>query len=334
MSVNAYAAKAAKAALEKFNYDLGNLGPNEIEVAITHCGICHSDVHLVDNDWGISTYPLVPGHEIVGTIANIGSDVAHLKKGQRVGIGWQCGSCMACEWCLGGKQNLCAKELPVCVGRYGGFADRVKVDGRFAFALPETLTSANAAPLLCAGATVYSPLSNYGVKSNMRVGIIGIGGLGHLAVQFAHAMGCEVTAFSSSKDKENDVKKLGADNFASSVDVNEMKKLNTHFDFILSTVHVDLNWPTMIDMLRPYGQLCVVGIPPKPLEVPVFPLIIGNRSVCGSNIGNIETINEMLKFAARHNIQAQIEIEPMHNANAALERVRKDKARFRIVLEN
>lgn len=331
MKVKGYAALAPKQALECFDYEPKKLDEHEIEVAITHCGICHSDLHLIDNDWGVSSYPLIPGHEIVGNVSAIGTAVTHLQVGQRVGVSWQCGACMICEWCLSGNHNFCASEQPICIDHFGGFADKVQVDGRFAFLLPETLDSAQAAPLLCAGATVYSALIKY-AQPGMRVGIIGIGGLGHLAVQFAHAMGCDVTAFSSSPDKQVEVMKLGASHFKSSTDVNELINLANSFDFLLSTVHVELAWEPIVNMLKPYGKLCLVGIPDKPIQIPTLSLILGNRSICGGNIGNIADINEMLQFAARHNIQAKIEQEPLHRVNEAITRARNNQVRYRIVL--
>ena len=183
------------------------LGPHDVEIRISHCGICHSDVHLVDGDWGMGSYPMVPGHEIVGTVAALGPEVRHLEAGARVGVGWQRGACLACESCGAGDENLCAENEATCVGHHGGFADRIRLDGRFAFPIPEGLASENAAPLLCGGATVYSPLRRW-VKPSMRVGVVGIGGLGHLGLQFARAMGCEVTAISSTPDKEAEARSL------------------------------------------------------------------------------------------------------------------------------
>ena len=193
MGFRAYAAHEQKGPLAPFVYEPGELGPNDVEIRVSHCGICHSDVHLVDGDWGASSYPMVPGHEIVGTVAAAGPAVRQLAVGQRVGVGWQCGACLECEWCVSGQENLCAQEEATCVERPGGFAERIRVDGRFAFPIPDALRSEHAAPLLCGGVTVYAPLARF-ARPSLRVGVIGIGGLGHLALQFARAMGCEVTA--------------------------------------------------------------------------------------------------------------------------------------------
>lgn len=206
MKISAYAAHEEKGSLHSFEYETLALAPDEVEVMVSHCGICHSDVHLVDNDWGVSDFPLVPGHEVIGTVAALGSAVSEFKVGQRVGIGWQCGSCLECDDCRRGEENLCSKSQPVAVGHYGGFADRVRSNARFVFPIPDALSSENAAPLLCGGITVYSPFRHYDVKPYMKVGVIGIGGLGHLALQFARAFGCEVTAFSHDPSKEKEAR--------------------------------------------------------------------------------------------------------------------------------
>ncbi|MFA6029097.1 MAG: NAD(P)-dependent alcohol dehydrogenase [Elusimicrobiota bacterium] len=327
MNVNAYAAKAAKAALAPWSYEPGPLGPDEVEVAVTHCGICHSDVHLIDDDWGISKYPLVPGHEIVGTVVARGKAVRHLKEGMRVGIGWQCGSCMDCEYCEQGDENYCSKSRATCVGHHGGFADRVRADGRFAFALPEKLSSETAAPLLCGGITVYSPLKHYCVGKGTRCAVLGLGGLGHLGVQFAAKRGAEVTVFSTSPDKEKEARSFGAAHF-----VCGQKPARGAYDFILSAVTADLDWGSFVAALRPEGRLCFVGASPAPLQLPVLALIGGRKSICGSPIGSRRDIEDMLAFAARKGVCALTETVPMGEVNAAVERVRRGKARYRMVL--
>ncbi|MFQ5451738.1 MAG: NAD(P)-dependent alcohol dehydrogenase [Nitrospinaceae bacterium] len=334
MSVTCYAAKSVKSRLESFEYQPEPLGPHDVEVEITHCGICHSDIHLIDNDWGITNYPLVPGHEIAGTLIGLGSEVQAFEKGQRVGIGWQRSSCLQCEYCIQGLENLCPKIKDTCVGHHGGFAEKIRADSRFAFPLPEELDSENAAPLLCAGVTVYSALVHCGVLPAMRVGVIGVGGLGHLAVQFARAMGCEVTAFSSRPEKEREARELGAHHFVPDTDLATLEKLATTQDFLLSTVPVDLDWKSYLDTLRPGGKLCFVGVPGKPLEIPVFSLIVGRNSICGSPIGSRTDIKEMLAFAARHQIQAWTESFPMSAVNEGIDRVRNNQARYRVVLTN
>ncbi len=200
--IRGLATHAAGAQLLPYKYSVGELGPHEVEDNITHCGVCFSDVHLINNDWGMSKYPFIPGHEIVGTVTGVGSEVTDRKLGARVGIGWQADSCGVCEWCRQGDEHLCAKAQPTCIGRNGGYADAIRVNAKFAIRVPEGMDSENVAPLLCGGITVYSPLRNWLARPSSRVGVVGIGGLGHMGLQFARAFGCEVTAFSTSKDKE------------------------------------------------------------------------------------------------------------------------------------
>jgi uncharacterized zinc-type alcohol dehydrogenase-like protein len=333
MKIKAYAASEQKSALTPFEYEPKRLARKEVEVQITHCGICHSDVHLIDDDWGVSTFPLVPGHEIVGEITAIGADVRHLELGARVGIGWQRSSCMQCESCLRGDENLCRDREATCVGHHGGFANTIQIDGDFVFTLPKNLSSENAAPLLCAGVTVYAPLHYYGVKPAMKVGVIGIGGLGHLAIQFAAKFGCEVTAFSTSRDKEAETRKFGAHHFVSSTDPQELASLSNSLDFILSTINQDLNWDSYVNILKPNGKLCFVGVPKSPVNVPVFNLIGSQKSICGSSIGSRTVMREMLEFAARHQIEAKTEVVPMSEVNSAITKVRNNMARYRMVLK-
>ncbi len=314
-------------------YEPAPLGPYDVEIAITHCGICHSDIHLIDDDWAMSKYPLVPGHEIVGTVWAAGAEVAGLTIGERVGVGWQAGSCFACEWCERGEEHCCAKQVATCVGRPGGFAESIRLDSRFVFPIPEDLASEDAAPLLCGGITVFSPLSAMAHPAS-RVGIIGIGGLGHMALQFARAFGCEVTAFSTSPDKCEGAARLGAHHFVLATDAGEIERAAGTLDFLLSCVTVPLDWPAWVKLLRPQGTLCLVGASPGPLEVMPVALVIGQRSIVGSAIGNRSRIREMLQFAARHGITARAEVLPMAQVNAAIDKVRENRARYRMVLTN
>jgi alcohol/geraniol dehydrogenase (NADP+) len=332
--IQGLAVHAAGAELLKFHYEPGELGPQDVEIAITHCGICHSDLHLISNDWGISQYPFIPGHEIVGTVAAAGSLVKGLKVGDRVGLGWQSNSCGVCEWCVRGKENLCAQLEGTCVGRHGGYADRVRANARFVVPIPEALPSENAAPLLCGGITVYNPLREYGVSAASRVGVIGIGGLGHVAIQFARAFGAEVTAFSTSPEKEKEVRKLGANHFVNTRETRAMKDVAGKFDLMISTADADQDWSVYVQALRPTGTLVFVGVVPKPVSLGVFPLISGQRAVAGSPIGSPARIREMLDVAARHGVKAQTEAFPMAKANEAIEKVKKNKVRYRAVLAN
>jgi len=248
----------------------------------------------------------------------------------RVGIGWQADSCGYCEYCLKGMEQLCSRNQPTCVGRPGGFAHSIIVNSKFAIPVPDNLDSVNAAPLLCAGITVYNPLRIYNVKPSMKVGIIGIGGLGHLAIQFAHAFGCEVTAFSSTKDKEEEAKRLGAHNFVSIKDAS-LNKYKSYFDFIISTVFVDLDWKVFISLLKPNGQLNFVGAA-RSINIPI-PMLLNNKIISGSAIGSPAMIYEMFQFAARHNIQAKTEVFPLENVNEAIQKVKENRVRYRAVLK-
>jgi uncharacterized zinc-type alcohol dehydrogenase-like protein len=332
--INGFAVHAAGAELLPYKYTKSELRPQDIEIQISHCGVCRSDLHLVDNDWGTSQYPFIPGHEIIGTVSEVGSEVHSLAVGERVGVGWQADSCGQCEWCLQGKENLCAQAQGTCVHRHGGYADAVRVNARFAVKIPEALTSENAAPLLCGGITVYHPIRQFGVNPSSRVGVIGIGGLGHMALQFARAFGAHVTAFSTSAAKEAESLALGAHKFVNTRESKSLKNLAGSFDFILSTINADQDWTAYLAALRPNGNLCFVGVPPSPLSIPAFPLISGIRSVSGCNIGSPLQIREMLEVAARHSVNAQTEVFPMAKANDAVKRLRKNQVRYRAVLAN
>lgn len=317
--IQGYAAMQAGNALQPYGYEPEDLEAHDVEIEITHCGVCHSDIHLIDDDLGISKFPLIPGHEIIGTI--VGS-------GKRVGVGWQRGSCHTCSYCRVGNENLCAESRPTCVADPGGFAERIRVDGRFAFPIPDALASENAAPLLCAGVTVFSPLFCH-VDSSMRVGILGIGGLGHLALQFASALGCEVVAISHSADKKEEALGFGADHFLST---DSLGGATGSLDFILSTINVGADWRSYLSLLRPEGKLCFVGLSSEPISCGAVDLIVGQKSLVGSAIGGSVDMQRMLEFAARHSIVAKTELYPMSEVNRAIERVRRNEVRYRAVL--
>jgi uncharacterized zinc-type alcohol dehydrogenase-like protein len=332
--ISGFAAHAAGAELLPFRYDPGELGLQEVEIGITHCGICHSDLHLISNDWGMSQFPFIPGHEIIGTVTAVGSQVRTLKAGQRVGLGWQSNSCGECEWCTRGLENLCPQSEGTCVHRHGGYATRVRANARFVVKIPDTLPSEQAAPLLCAGITVYNPMREHRVNPSSRVGIVGIGGLGHLAIQFARVFGAEVTAFSTSAAKEDEARALGAHNFVNTRESKAMKEVAGTQDFILNTANADQDWGVYIQTLRPTGTLCFVGVPPSPVSLQAFPLISGIRSVTGSPIGSPHRLREMFDVAARHGVKAMTESFAMAKANEAIEKVKKNKVRYRAVLSN
>jgi uncharacterized zinc-type alcohol dehydrogenase-like protein len=328
------AVHAAGAHLLPYKYDPGELPAHEVEIKISHCGVSRIDIDLIDNDWGVSKYPFIPGHEIAGTVVAVGAEVKDRVVGERVGVGWQADSCGICEWCRQGDDHLCAKAQPTCVGRNGGFAEKVRVTSRFAIPSPSVLESENVAPLMCAGVTVYSPLRNHGVRPSSRVGVIGVGGLGHLGVQFAKSFGAEVTAFSTSKDKEAESRELGAHHFVNTRDTGALKKVAGSFDFLLSTVNADQDWQAYVNALRPKGILCVVGSSPSPIQIQSASLALTQRAISGGASGSPRDLIEMLDVAARHNVKTSTEIFPMAKVNDAMAKVKKNQVRYRAVLAN
>lgn len=333
-TVNAYAAFEAKGKLQPFQYDLGPLGPDQVEIAVKYCGLCHSDLSMLNNDWGITSYPFVPGHEAVGTITAIGERVTTHQVGQSVGLGWFSGSCKHCHECMSGDQNLCLTAEQTIVARHGGFADRVRCNWEWATPLPDGLDLAKAGPLFCGGITVFNPIVQCEVKPTDRVGVIGIGGLGHLALQFLSKWGCDVTAFTSSDSKADEARSLGARHVVNSRDDGAMKKVAGSFDFLLSTVNADLDWMAYINALAPKGRLHFVGAVPNPIGLAVFPMLMGQKAVSGSPLGSPVTTAKMLDFCVRHDIAPVTELFPMAEINEAFEHLESGKARYRIVLEH
>jgi len=330
--IKAYAAFEPGGELKPFEYDPGPLAAHQVEIEVEHCGICHSDLSMLNNDWGMSTYPLVPGHEVIGTIAAVGRAVTQLAVGERVGLGWHSGYCMSCGSCLSGDHNLCAGAEGTIVGRHGGFADKVRASATSVFALPASIDAATAGPLFCGGITVFNPLVQYELSPTARVGVIGIGGLGHLALGFLKAWGCEVTAFTSSVAKMEEALRLGAHTTVDSRDPAALEAVAGQFDLILSTVNVRLDWNAYVSALKPRGRLHLLGATLEPLDLQVFPLLLGQRSVSGSPVGSPATIRRMLEFAARHQIRPVTEHFSFERVNEAIERLRSGEARYRIVL--
>ena len=332
MNTNAWVAPAAKQPLISESMELGPLGAEEVEVEVEHCGLCHSDLSVLNNEWGISQYPAVLGHEVVGRVTTAGPNAKGLKPGQRVGVGWYSGSDMYCLQCLSGNHHLCAQAQATVIGHRGGFASHVRANWPWVIPLPEKLNFAEAGPLLCGGITVFNPLAMY-AKPTDRVGVIGIGGLGHMAVKFAAAYGCEVTAFTSSESKFDEARGFGAHYVVSSRNSAAIGTLAGRFDLLISTVNVTLDWEGLIGTLKPNGRLHVVGAVLDPIPVSAFSLILGQRSVSGSPTGSPASIATMLEFAARHNILPQTEHFPMSDINRAFARLESGKARYRIVLD-
>lgn len=331
--IEGYIVKKSGAKLEPFSYAFPEIGPWDVEIEISHCGVCHSDLHLINNDWGNAVFPFIPGHEIVGTVKQKGAQVQELEIGQRVGVGWQKSSCGQCEWCHQGEENLCLKQEATCVGHHGGYASAIVTDSRFVFPIPEALASENAAPLLCGGITVFSPLLQHQVNGLTRVGVIGIGGLGHLALQFSKAFGAEVFAFSSSPKKEEEAKSYGANHFISSTDTKALKKLEHSIDLLLSTSSELMDWQAYLSVLRPKGKLCLIGAPKEGfVKIPIFNMIDGRKMISGTNIGSAPAMRQMLNFASRHDIVAKTELFAMSDVNTALKKLAANQIHYRAVL--
>lgn len=329
---DAWVATAAKQKLVREQIDLGPLAPEDVEIAVEHCGLCHSDISMLNNDWGFSQFPAVLGHEAIGRIVAVGSAAKGVRVGQRAGVGWTAGSCMHCRLCKSGEQHLCPQALPTIVGHRGGFASRVRSHWAWAITLPERTDFAEAGPLLCGGITVFNPLVMY-ARPTSRVGIVGIGGLGHMGLKFAAAYGCEVTAFTSSESKFDEARGFGAHQVVSSRDSAAIKKLAGTFDLLIVTANVPLDWDGLIASLAPNGRMHVVGAVLEPIPIAAFGLIAGQKSVSGSPTGSPVAIETMLEFAARHKITPQTEHFPMSRINDAFARLESGKARYRIVLD-
>jgi len=332
--IKALAAREPRGKLEPFDFNAGELRPEQVEIKVSHCGICHSDLSMRDNKWQMTVYPFVPGHEAVGEIVAIGDRVKHLKIGDKVGLGWFSESDMSCAQCLSGNQNLCEQAEQTIVGRPGAFAERVRCHWSWAFRLPDALDASKAGPLFCGGITVFNPIVQFDVRATDKVGVIGIGGLGHLALQFLNKWGCEVTAFTSSARKADEVRQMGAHFVVNSKSDSELESVAGKFDFIISTVNADLNWLAFLNTLAPKGRLHFVGVVPGPLSLPAFPLIAGQKSVSGTPAGGPATLAKMLEFCARHSIAPVTETFKMSEANEAFKHLEAGKARYRIVLEN
>ena len=332
-TITGWAATAAGKPLELTTFDVGELGVEEVEVEVDYCGVCHSDLSMINNEWGGSAYPFIPGHAVVGRVTALGAQAKGLTIGQRVGIGWTAESCMHCRPCLSGDQNLCAQSVATIGGHHGGFADRLRAHWAWTIPLPEGIDLASAGPLLCGGITVLKPFLAYDIKPTARVGVVGIGGLGHMAVKFAAAWGCEVTAFTSTAAKADEARSFGAHRVVASRDSAAIKAIAGSLDLLLVTVNVTMDWNALLDTLAPKGRMHVVGAVLEPIPVPAFSLIGKQREVSGSPTGSPVDIARMLDFAARHDIRPQVEMFPMANVNEALQHLAEGKSRYRIVLQ-
>ncbi|QRI77904.1 MULTISPECIES: NAD(P)-dependent alcohol dehydrogenase [Rhodococcus] len=341
MRVHAYAASSASAPLAPTVIERRDVGPNDVLIEIKYAGICHSDIHTVRGDWGPQPYPLVPGHEIVGLVAEVGADVTRHRVGDRVGVGCMVDSCRECVNCRNGDEQYCLDGMvPTYAGvdrdgttTQGGYATHVVVDADFVLSVPETLDFAAAAPLLCAGITTYSPLRRWNAGPGTKVAVVGLGGLGHLAVKIAHALGAEVTVLSQSLKKREDGLRLGADHYHATSDPATFEQLSSRFDLIVNTVSAAIDVDDYLGLLAVDGTLVNVGAPAEPLSLNVFSLIGGRRSYAGSMIGGIRQTQEMLNFCAAHDIGADVEVIPADRINDDYERVLASDVRYRFVID-
>ena len=343
-NAKAYSAATATAPLAADTIERRDLTEHDVQIEILFCGICHSDLHSVRNEWSdfmSTTYPIVPGHEIVGRVAQVGSAVTQFKSGDLVGVGCMVESDGTCPQCKAGFEQFC-KNVTFTYNSpdkhlggitYGGYSDSIVVDQRFVLRVPSNLDLAGVAPLLCAGITTYSPLRHWGVIEGKKVGVVGLGGLGHMGVKFAHAMGAHVVVFTTSPDKKADALRLGADEVVVSRNPDEMQQHAGSFDFILDTVAADHDINAYLNLLARDGNITLVGAPPKPLEVAAFSLIMGRRTLSGSNIGGIAETQEMLDFCGEHNITADVEVIPIQQVNEAYDRLLKSDVKYRFSID-
>jgi len=333
MKINAYAIKEKGGKPEAFSYER-QLDKNDVLVRITHCGITRGDIQIIDDDWSDTKFPVVPGHEIIGIIEETGPEVIGLKNGDRVGIGYQLEACFECEFCKAGNEQFCPKQKVIAVHCYGGLAEHIVVDGRFAFKLPSALDSAKSTPLMSSGLTVYSGIVRAQLPNNSKVGVLGIGGLGYLAVQFLYKMGHTTSAFSHSPNKKEMIDKLGAE-YIDSSNLNDLTSLNKTFDFIISTLNADFDLDTYLKMLKPQGKLCLVAQPLNKLTISAGLLYdYAQRTLYGNYVGSRKNMTDMLTFSEKHNIENIVEVMPFSKMNEAIEVVRRGKVPMRLVLEN
>lgn len=337
-----YAAPKAKAPLAPFSFERRDPQEHDVSIEIRFCGICHSDIHQVRDEWGGSEFPMVPGHEIAGVVTQVGAKVTKYKVGDKVGVGCFVDSCRHCKQCHDGLEQYCAEGMTGTYNSHergtgrptqGGYSNRIVVDENYVLRIPDNLPLDAAAPLLCAGITLYSPLAHWKAGPGKKVAIVGLGGLGHMGVKLAHAMGAEVTVLSHSVKKVEDGKRLGADYFFATSDPSTFQKLRGKFDLIINTVSAQMDWNQYLNLLALDGTMVVVGIPEEQVPVGAFSLIGGRRSLAGSLIGGIRETQEMLDFCGKHGIVCDIEKIPMSQVNEAYERVVRSDVRYRFVID-
>ncbi len=338
----AYAAASAKSPLAPYSIERRQPGPNDVLIGILYCGVCHSDIHQARGEWGQSSFPMVPGHEIVGRVKQVGERVGKFKVGDLAGVGCFVDSCRECDPCRRGLEQFCEKgaaftynstEMDRRTPTYGGYSTQIVVAERYTLKIPAGLDPAGAAPLLCAGITTYSPLRQWNCKKGDRVAVVGLGGLGHMAVKLAASMGAEVTVLSTSRSKEADARRLGAQAFEITKDEATFRKLANRFDLIIDTVSAPHDYNKYLGILRPQGAMVIVGVPPEPTPVAAFSLVVGNKRLAGSMIGGIAETQEMLDYCARNKIVSDIEIIPVQKINEAYERTIRGDVRYRFVID-
>lgn len=340
-----YAAAAAKAPLAPYSFERREPGEHDVAIAIKYCGVCHSDIHQARNEWSDyleeSIFPMVPGHEIAGVVTATGSKVSKFKVGDKVGVGCFVDSCRTCAQCEQGLEQYCAVHLASTYnGRdnagaptYGGYSDKIVVDENYVLRMPDNLPLDAAAPLLCAGITLYSPLKHWKAGPGKKVAIVGLGGLGHMGVKIAHALGAEVTVLSHSLSKQADGKRMGADHFYATADPETFTKLANTFDLMVNTVSAEMDWDEYLKLLKVDGTMVLVGLPEKKIPIGAFPLVGGRRSLAGSAIGGIRETQEMLDFCGQHGLTCDVEVIPIQKVNEAFERVTKSDVRYRFVID-
>jgi alcohol/geraniol dehydrogenase (NADP+) len=332
-TVNAYRSIEPGSRLEPYEFELPDLGPGEVDIDVESCGVCYSDVSMIDNDWGFTPYPITPGHEIVGRIRAVGPGVTQATVGDVVGLGWNASYCGKCRQCVAGHQNLCPDAQSTFIGRPGGYADIVRADAAAVLPIPDGVDPRTAGPLMCGGVTVFTPFLQYSVSPTDRVGVIGLGGLGHMAVKLANAWGCEVTVFTSTGSKATEAMKMGAHHVLDSHDADAIASATESFDLLLSTVNVPLDWNAYLATVRRQGRLHVLGAVPAPLDIVNNSLMMANRSVSSSPSGSPTTALTMLDFASRHDIAPICETYGFDRINEAIDHLRSGGARYRVVLE-
>ncbi len=339
--VQGYAAKKAKAKLAPFQFKRRDPKPHDVVIDIHYCGICHSDIHQARDEWGGATFPMVPGHEMVGAVRSVGSKVKKFKVGDFVGVGCMVDSCRSCSPCKEHLQQFCengpsfsynSKEQDGKTKTQGGYSTAIVTNEDFVLKIPKNLPLDAAAPLLCAGITLYSPLKHWGAGKGKKVAIIGLGGLGHMGVKLAHAMGADVTVLSQSLKKKKDALRLGADHFYATADKKTFTKLKKNFDLIINTVSAEIDWNQYLDLVKIDGTMVLVGVPEKNIPVGASSLIMGRRALAGSLIGGIKETQEMLNFCGKHNIVSDIELIDPKQINEAYERILKSDVRYRFVI--